>query len=543
MRRCAPGGWRASTWLVVTIGAVLIPAVGVHPASAQAVDAATLTPATAPERTGYRETTRFDDVVAFMEVVSEASPVIHLTDFGYSFEGRRLPLAVVGRLEDGEPETVRASGKVAVYLQGNIHAGEVEGKEVLLMLLREISEGRHEALLDSLVLLVAPILNADGNEQVALDNRATQHGPIGGVGTRANAQGLNINRDHTKLDSPEARSFARLLTEYDPLVAADLHTTNGTHHGYHLTYSPPLHPNTHPAIAGVARDRLFSEMSGSARDSLGWEFYFYGNAQGEGEERGWYTFDHRPRFNNNYLGLRNRIGVLSEAYSYATFEDRITATRHFVDETLRFAFENATEIRELTTAADAESIVGTPMAVRAAPERSAARVPIVMGGVVEEVNPYSGRTMLRRTEETRTEPMWEYGGFTAAETEVVPRSYLVPEGLSDVLRTLEAHGVTVGSPARVQVEDGAVLERFRLELVESGARIFEGRVEQDLTGVWESADEGSLAGQMVEVLVDQPLSRLVFYLLEPRSDDGFADWGFLADELDGASFYPILRIR
>jgi murein tripeptide amidase MpaA len=59
------------------------------------------------------------------------------------------------------------------------------------------------------VLLVAPIFNADGNERVALGNRPHQHGPVGGMGTRANAQGLNINRDFSKLETPEARSQAR----------------------------------------------------------------------------------------------------------------------------------------------------------------------------------------------------------------------------------------------------------------------------------------------------------------------------------------------
>ena len=126
---------------------------------------------TAPESTNYQETTRYADVVAWMETVAAASPVIQLDTFGYTQEGRALPLAVVSRLSDPSPEAVRASGKTVLYLQGNIHAGEVEGKESLLMLLREIAQGRHQQLLDSLVLLIAPIYNADGNERVLLTNR------------------------------------------------------------------------------------------------------------------------------------------------------------------------------------------------------------------------------------------------------------------------------------------------------------------------------------------------------------------------------------
>jgi murein tripeptide amidase MpaA len=160
---------------------------------------------TRAERTNYVETSRYDDVVSFLNTIAKGSPLIHTTTFGYTFEGRPLPLAVVGRVGDATPQTVRGSGKLRVYIQANIHAGEVEGKEAMLALVREIASGKHSQWLGSMVLLIAPIYNADGNERVSLTNRGPQNGPIGGMGIRANAQGLNINRDNMKLDTPEAR--------------------------------------------------------------------------------------------------------------------------------------------------------------------------------------------------------------------------------------------------------------------------------------------------------------------------------------------------
>ena len=152
----------------------------------------------------------------------------------------------MGDVEDASPESVRASGKTVVYLQGNIHGGEVCGKEALQMLLRDLLAGQHREWRESMVLLIAPIYNADGNERVSLTNRGRQHGPIEGMGQRPNAQGYDLNRDHMKLDSPEARSVARLFSEYDPQVAIDLHTTNGTRHAYHITYSPRSTPTRRP---------------------------------------------------------------------------------------------------------------------------------------------------------------------------------------------------------------------------------------------------------------------------------------------------------
>src|SRR4029453_768078 len=205
-----------------------------------------------PENTDYRETSRYADVMAFLGALERAARTVHVTTFGVTYEKRDLPLAVVGAA-DASPEAVRRTGKVRVYIQGNIHAGEVEGKEYAQMLLRELALGKHQDWLQTMVLLVAPIYNADGNERVALDNRGPQYGPMGGQGQRPNAQGLDLNRDHMKLDSPEARAVAKLMTDYNPHVAMDLHKTNGSRHAYFLTYAPPLNPATDPAIIELLR--------------------------------------------------------------------------------------------------------------------------------------------------------------------------------------------------------------------------------------------------------------------------------------------------
>ena len=493
---------------------------------------------TRPERTEFRETSSYEDVVAFVERAAAADPEIQLTTFGYTFEGRALPLVVIGDVADAGPETVRASGKTIVYLQGNIHAGEVCGKEALQILIRDFIEGGHREWTASMVLLIAPIYNADGNERVSLTNRGRQHGPIGGMGQRPNAQGYDLNRDHMKLDSPEARSLARLMTEYGPHVAVDLHTTNGTRHAYHITYSPPLHPNTPASIDEFLRERLLPHLTEEVREKHGWEYYYYGNAFAPpgSEGRGWYTFDHRPRFNNNYAGLRNRLGLLSEAYSYATFEERVLASLYFVEETLDYVHEHGEEIRDLVAAAEAQSVVGESLALRATHARSAETSDILMGEVDEELHPLTGRPLLRRRDARRVEHMFEFGSFEPSETELVPVGYLVPPDLDEVIVRLGAHGVRMEPIAAMSIEG----EVFHVDSVATSARTFQGHNEQTLFGryVSESLD---IAEGTLWVPAAQPLGRLVFTLREPRSDDGFADWGFLAERLESRGTYPIAR--
>jgi hypothetical protein len=497
---------------------------------------------TVPEKTDYRETSRYADVMACVEALRQVSRGIHVTTFGNSYEKRELPLVVIGA-PDASAGTVRRTGKLRVYIQGNIHAGEVEGKEYAQMLLRELALGRHENWLKTMVLLVAPIYNADGNERIALDNRGPQHGPIGGQGQRANAQGLDLNRDHMKLDSPEARAIVRLLNEFDPHVSVDLHTTNGSHHAYFLTYAPPLNPATDPSIPMLLRLEWLPRVTATVRAKYGWDYYYYGNLQGTNrvpgspEERSWRTFDHRPRFNNNYIGLRNRFAVLSEAYAYATFSDRIAATRRFVEANLDYVSENAAVIRRIVEESDRKNLVGTRLPLRAELERAPQPVEILLGEVTEEKHPVDGHVMTLRKDVKIPEKMAEYGTFKGIETERVPSAYFVPAQLADAVDRLRAHGV-IATP--MKAASSVRGEEFRIASNEVASRPFQNHSERTLAGTWVAANRDFPAGTL-RIEMRQPLARLAFYLLEPRSDDGLTNWNLLDEALRDTKVYPIVR--
>jgi hypothetical protein len=477
--------------------------------------------------------------VEVLEAAAAASDLIHLTDFGYSGEGRALPLAVVGNVASASAADVMATGKLRVYLQGNIHAGEVCGKEALQILLREVAEGKHNGWFDSVILLVAPIYNADGNERFELTNRPGQNGPVGGMGQRPNAQGLDLNRDHMKAESPEARSLLGLMRDFDPQVAIDLHTTNGTRHGYHLTYSPPLNPNTHPAIDQLLRGEWLPELTSTIRERHGEEFYYYGNLPWRGDtERGWYTFDHRGRFNNNYVGLRNRVAILSEAYAYASFEERVHSSLYFTRAVVDFAAAKADRIAGLVAAADADQVVGNELAVRSTFARSDEPVEILIGEVEVTTHPYTGRRMAKRLDTVTPESMHEFGSFRPVETATVPATYLIPAELDAVIDRLAVHGI-VATP--LAADERISVERFTITSSTTAEREFQGHRERTLEGAYETVEVTVPAGTL-RVDMTQPLARLAFTLLEPRSDDGFANWNLLDGAIESARTYPILRV-
>jgi len=253
---------------------------------------------TTPERTDWQATATYDEVMELLHRIEARSRVMHLAALGTTVEGRSIPLVILANPPIESPAEARASGKAIVFAFGNIHAGEVCGKEALLMLARELALEDDPGFLKDLVVVLAPIYNVDGNERMSPDNRPGQAGPVEGMGQRANAQGLDLNRDYVKLESPEARALVRFLTDWEPHVTVDTHTTNGSRHRYCLTYAAPHNPSGHAEPIRFVRDLMLPEITRRLRWRCGLETFFYGNFNDDRTEWRAYPALPRPRAGN-----------------------------------------------------------------------------------------------------------------------------------------------------------------------------------------------------------------------------------------------------
>ena len=502
------------------------------------------------EATGYAGTSSYEDVLGFLAVMEGLSEDIHTTTFGTTNEGRDLPLVVWGA-DGADAEAIAATGKTRVLVFANIHAGEVAGKEAVLQLVRDLANGRHAQWADSLVVLLAPIYNADGNERVDYGNRPRQLGPVDGMGVRPNAQGLDLNRDFTKLRAPESRALVGLMRDVDPHVVVDLHTTNGTFMGYHLTYAPGLSPNTPEAISADLYDRWLPAISDAILASDDWATYHYGNVPGAFGEasaapRGWYSFSAQPRFSTNYAGLRNRYAILSEAYSYAPFAERVGVSKRFVEEILNQAWANATRVRQTVRAVDRASVVGRELAVRTTFAALPQPVEILLGAVDTVAHPVTGDPMYQRRDVRQPESMPAFVRFRASESVVAPRAYTlstIAPGAAEVRDLLTAHGIRFDTTFVWGVDR----ERFVVDSVAVAARPFQNVRQQEPFGAWRPvvAEAGPMPrlAPSLRVPVDQPLGRLVVALFEPRSDDGVLAWALVPlDGVQAGDGLPIERI-
>ncbi len=509
---------------------------------------------TVAERSGFRATARHAEVVALTDALAEFSPLATRASLGTTFEGREIPLLIVSDPPVGSAveahELVASQGRVVAFVFGNIHAGEVCGKEASLMLARDLllapDEPRNRALLDHLVLLIAPIYNADGNERFALDNRPGQVGPEQGMGIRRNAQDLDLNRDYMKLEAPESQAMVAALNAWDPHLIMDLHTTNGSLHRYHLTYSPPLNPSGPGLPISLVRDKLLPAVTARLEAEHGWRSFSYGNFAED--HAVWATYSSLPRFGAQYHGLRGHLSILSEAYAYATYEERVLATRDFVRECLSWCAENRHLVRlavrsgrrrviDAGEQGDGTAQVGLRF------ELAANATPAVLLGFEETVDA-DGRVV--STGVPRDYTVEHRDHFVPTVTVGRPWGYLVAPGEDDVLELLRRHGVEV-QPARFDPEglrqDRHEAESYRVGAVHRDRDPYLGHevIDLEVTVFQDHRLPEDLDGWHL-VRTAQPLGTLIVYLLEPRSDDGLAAAGLVEEHLQPGATWPVRRV-
>jgi hypothetical protein len=527
---------------------------------------------TRAEASDYVETSSYDDVMRLTKGVVASSPLAHYENFGTTEEKREMPLLVLSDPAVSTPEAARKLGRPIVFIQANIHAGEVEGKEAAVILARRLTSGDLKPMLRDVVVLMAPIYNADGNEKVNVQNRTAQNGPVAGVGTRENSKGLDLNRDYMKLDSAEARALVGLMNRWDPHVAIDLHTTNGSYHGYHLTYSPTLNPNADPRLLELAREQILPNVQQAVAKKHNFRTYYYGNFASESGgaretsrvdpaspgDTVWRTFDHRPRFGNNYVGLRNRLAILSEAYSYLDFRGRVRVTEVFVEECLRAIAATGRKLTALTAQLDADTKTydgsttsarrgaATPPSLGVEFQIAALSSPvdILVGDVTKQLNERSGREMLVMSDTVTPVRMKDYGIFQPTRMVAMPAGWMIPKPHVDSGRYAAAIDRLRWHGLRVQTISDSVqldVQRFVVQSMTKSERLFQGHQEARLAGRHENAKLSIQAGALF-VPANQPLARLAFYLLEAESDDGLVTWNFLGDGLTAGATFPVYRV-
>jgi hypothetical protein len=485
-----------------------------------------------PEKTEFVKTSTYADVIQFISGIKTKSDLVHLITLGKSSEGKDIPVLILANPAVKTVAEAKASGKLVIYIQGNIHAGEVEGKEAVMMLMRDILLGDKKHLLENQIILFAPIYNTDSNDKMEKGRRPSQEDSPLEIGLRENSQGLDLNRDGVKMEAPETQGlFTNIITQWDPQVFVDLHTTNGTWHAYSLTWAPSYHSAGESSTYEYTNNTMLKEITKTAHDKYGLFFGPYGDYE---LEEGWplknfYTYNHHPRYLVNQFGLRNRMAILSEAFSHERFYQRIYSSYVFANEILEYTGKHSKEI--ITINKNAEAAAVKNVIDNAGKVKKGVRFKMVESETLNNFRTYAhigykkqdGTNDFLRIGNVVTYNNVKYHGKFEPQTEsTLPRGYIIPAKFSNIVEHLKKHGVKVEQLTKSQTFQGEI---FNVNALEKSKRKFEGHFMATAKGDFVASSKKFSKGDY-KIDLAQPLANFIFYLLEPQSDDGLMNWNF-----------------
>ena len=490
---------------------------------------------TIAEESGFRRTGRTDEVTRLCAAFAAAWPrAVRSLEFGRSADGRTMRALLACRTD---PRRVPV-----LMLQAGIHPGESDGKDAGFIALREIlGESAAPGALDRIAILFVPAFNVDGHERFGRWNRPNQNGPEE-MGWRTTAQNLNLNRDYTKADAPEMLALLGLVREWDPLVCADLHVTDGA------DFQPDISLQAEPINEGDAqlyatgralRDGLIAKLA--TQGSMPLPFY-PDFAKPDDPSSGFLLTVYSPRFSTGYFPQRNRFTVLVETHSWKDYATRVRTTRNTIVDLAELVAEHGGTWREQTRQADgaAQRIGGTEVVldyssrwregasgVSSAPGASGGRMIDFPGyAYTREVSSITGAPVT--VYDPKKPEIWHVPYRDQVEPSLTVRAprggYVVPVAWAGkVQERLSAHGVRFESLPTAH--PALAVEAFRATAAHFASAPFEGRMRATLIGEWRPEQQDILTGSLF-VPIAQPLARLVMHLFEPQAPDSFAAWGF-----------------
>ena len=506
---------------------------------------------TAAEKSNFESTSRYSEVMDFFKQLKQISPNIRIESIAKSIERRDVPLIIMGKPLSKSPKDLKKDKRIVIYIQANIHAGEVEGKEAVQMLARDILLKETPDYMKNVVLLICPIFNSDGNEPISKQNRTNQNGPLNGVGVRYNGQMLDLNRDAMKVETPEVYGMiTNVLNKWDPAIMMDLHTTNGSYHTEPLTYTWMMNGNTDRNLVNYMRDKMMPWMKTTLTEKYKQQNVFYGEFFDQRTpEKGWYYDAVQPRYIVNYVGLRNRLSILNENYLYADFKTRVMGCYNLLRSLLDYVSANKDEIKNMLKDVDAKTIArgmnptekdsfSVEYAYKPTPQPE-----IINAFEMESYKDANGRDRLRPTDKVKTITVPYLADYFSKRNVPFPYAYIITIPDAQVVNLLKMHGIKI---EKLEKHVTLGVQTIKTKELKPAARLNQGHYNNSIKVEYVNEKKEFPAGSLI-VRTSQRLANVAAYLLEPETDDGLLYWNYwdkyLVPQWGGMFLpYPVAKV-
>ena len=481
------------------------------------------------ELSNYLETPRYDATIAYCKQLSEASEKITYTTFGESPQGRSLPLVIIDKEGLSTPEEIRKAGRIILLVEAGIHPGESEGKDAMLMLMRDlVIDHQHEELLDEVSLMVIPIFNVDGHERFSAYNRINQNGPKE-MGWRVTAQNYNLNRDFLKADAPEMQQWLKLFTHWLPEFFIDCHTTDGADYQYVITYALETHGNMDSGITDWLLD-LYEPTITRGMFQAGFPIFPYVSFRSwHNPKSGLYSNAASPMLSQGYTAIQNRPGLLIETHMLKPYKPRVESTYEMVLQTMEILGKEKQKLIKLISKADeycaSSEFRSTPLNVTFAPDMNDSTTVEFLG--VEYHQHQSDLTDGVWYKYDSTKPITFtlpiFNNVKPTEQILLPKQYIIPVEWTGIIERLQLHGIEYTT---LEKDTEYEVVSYRFSDAKWATQPYENHMKLQSYQMEEVKERRMYPAGSVLVSTAQRTSRVIAHMLEPKAADSYLSWGF-----------------
>ncbi|MFO7862538.1 MAG: M14 family metallopeptidase [Salinivirgaceae bacterium] len=479
------------------------------------------------ELSGGMRTATYAETIEFSQAISRASQLVSYQTYGQSSQGYELPLLVLDKDGLSNPAEIREQGRLILFVEANIHPGEPDGNDAMMLLLKEFVQGQHHKLLENVSVLFAPVVNPDGLVRFGSYNRINQNGPEK-MGWRTNAMNLNLNRDFVKADAPAMQAWLKLYNHWLPEFFIDCHTTDGADYQYVITYMLETFGNMDSALTHWQLEEYLPYVEAGMFDA-GYPIFPYVSFRSWHDPRsGLISRPAPPMLSNGYTALKNRPGLLIETHMLKPYKERVLATKKMIALTMEQLNKTGGKLPELV--AEADEFVTTDAfrqdSLTVAYESTQKHDTVDFLGVEYDVvkSDLTGGDWFQYHKNKPVTFRLPYYRYPEASQKVkLPVAYIVPPEWSDVIHRLKLHGVEMNElTAQVQLP----VETYHFSNVAWRNSPSEGRMKISTLDIHKRNDTTIFPAGSMLVRTDQSAARLLAYMMEPSSTDSFLRWGF-----------------
>ncbi|MDL2228424.1 M14 family metallopeptidase [Odoribacter sp. OttesenSCG-928-L07] len=496
------------------------------------------------EKTNYLQTANYEETIKLSKSFASSFKEINYVEIGKTLQNREIPLLILDKDGLTNPEIIKNKGRLVVMINACIHPGEPNGKDAGLMLLRDLANRKFKntnELLDNISIIFIPVCSPDGLANFSPYNRINQNGPEE-MGWRVNSQGLNLNRDFIKVESPEIEAFIKTFNKWEPDFFFDTHSSNGADYQYVLTYMIEDNSNYDEGISSWLSNIWEPQIKEKMFD-LHYPICRYVTFRNWGDPTsGLYLYPSTPMFSQAYAASRNCPGVLIECHMLKPYKERVYSTYNFILETMNIVIENKSSLQQSIANAKNNDLQMKQLPINFNPSQNDSLMIDFLGyefqSVKSELTGGNYYVYDKSKPAVLSFPM--FNNCSPEKTINIPEKYIIPVEYTNIIRLLELHNFEI---EYLKEDQELEIKTYKFDNVRFRSTPNEGhQMLSNFTTNEISRKVKYHAGSAI-VRTSQNGVRLLISMLEPEVNSSLLRWGYFNTIFQRVEYFEVYKME